>query len=641
MAAAEMSTGPQNERRAESGEETIERIREKRAKVRVLKDYLRSSYEANQTWREKAVESYRFVAGEQWDDASLAILRDQQRPALVLNKIHTPVMFLLGLQRQQRSQVKLLPMEAGDVQGVEFMQALLKWVGVNSNEKEVDSRVFLDKGVSGRGFWKTGVDYRRDPAGMLKWWRVNPLACFTDPNWPECEWDETKFVGHAMWYGLRDALDEWPEHASVIKDQFGEWMNQGGTFGAGGGGRSGATGDPFSDQRMFWDQETQRVRIMEVWYRVSQKVQVVVDLTTNNVSSAPEDVAYARELVGANPLMKEKLAIIPRVVHKVRVAKLLNDTLLDDMESPYDEPEFPIFPAPGYYFWREHPGVVEAMKDPQREKNKRRSSIIEIVRRMPHSGWYNQKSGGAKKDDIVNFAQGAGVVITYDQVEPKPITPPDIPQALVYLARATDQEIKEIPNINAELVGQGTQRTVSGKAIEARQRGGLTVQEPLLESHDSAKQIATRFMLRLIQQYVPPAQAMRVLGAIVARQPMGPEAQMLQQFQGAGGGEQAVQQVLQGALDARYDVAMTDQPWEPSLKRERYDALVEIVQMAGPQSLPPDVLVEAARDAGMLSEDHAMRIIAWQQQQQAAAAQAQAASQAGMAAAAGGAPTLQ
>lgn len=641
MAENNIAMGRSNEA-GDAGEDTIEKVRDKRARVRLLKDFTRSSYEGNQPWREKAVESYRFVKGEQWADEDLATLREQRRPALVLNKILTPVNFLLGLQRQSRSQVKLLPMEAGDVRGVEFMQGLLKWVGINCGEAEVDSRVFADKIITGRGFWKLGLDYRRDPAGELRWWRVSPLAVFTDPNWPECEWDETKYCGHALWYGLRAALEEWPEHEEVIRDQYGEWLNQGGSFGAGPAtGQSGAdAGDPWADQRMFWDAETQRVRVLEIWYRESKRVQVVYDRESGRASAAPEDVAYAREITRANPIMKDRLAIIPRVVESVRVAKLLNDILLDDMPSPYDQPGFPLFPDPGYYFWQEHQGVVEAMKDPQREKNKRRSSIVEIVRRMPHSGWYNHKTQGAKTDEIVNFSTGAGVVINYEQIKPDAITPPDIPQALVYLERATDQEIKEIPNINAELVGQGTQRTVSGRAIEARQRGGLTVQEPLLESHNHAKQDATRFMLALIQQFVTVPQAMRVLGSMVVRQPTGPEAQAMQQMQAGGGGEEELTAILQGALDARFDVAMTDQPWEPSVKRERYDALVELVAQFGPQAFPPDVLAEAARDAGILTEDQAQRILQHQQGQQAAQQQAQQASQNGMQAAASGAPGL-
>lgn len=625
---------------ADSAEDTIERIRGQRSKVRLLKDWLRSSYEANEPWRTKSVESYRFAKGDQWSTEDLAMLREQGRPALVLNKMLTPINFLCGLQRQQRSQVKLLPMEAGDVRGIEFMQGLLKWVGVNCREHEIDSWVFQDKVICGRGFWKVGIDYRQDVAGQLRWWRLNPLSVFTDPNWPECEWDETKFVGHATWYGLREALDEWPEHREVIRDQFGEWLGQGGAFGAGpaSSAHPGDTGDPWADRRMFWDPETQRVRVVEVWYRVSQRVQVLHDQETGQATANPDEVGYARELIAANPLLKDRLTIMPRVVQRVKVCKLLNDVILDELDSPYDAPGFPIFCDPGYYFWEEHFGIVEPMKDPQRETNKRRSSIMEIVRRMPHSGFLNPNQGGAKRDDLVNFANGSGVVIGFDSTPPTTLTPPDIPQSLVYLERATAEEIKSIPNINAEMVGAGTQRTVSGRAIEARQRGGLTVQDSLLETHDHAKQDATRFMLRLIQQYVTPAQALRVLGSIVVRQPMGPEAQAMQAVAAQGGGEQELAAVLQGALDARYDVAMTDQPWEPSAKRERYNAIVDIVEKFGPQAIPPDLLAEVARDAGILTEDQAMRITQWQQQQQAAAAQAQAASQAGMAAAAGGAP---
>jgi hypothetical protein len=262
---------------------------------------------------------------------------------------------------------------------------------------------------------------------------------------------------------------------------------------------------------------------------------------------------------------------------------------------------------------------------------------------MPHSGWYNHKTAGAKTAEIQEFATGSGVVINYESTAPTPIQTPDIPQALVYLDRATDEEIKSIPNINAELMGNNTQRTVSGRAIEARQRGGLTVQEPLMESHRSAKKVATKFLLSLIQQFVSVPQALRVLGSIAVRAPQGPEAQMMAQMGQQPGGEQELMGVLQGALDAQYDVAMTDQPWEPSVKREQYDALVELVQLIGPQAFPPEVLVEAVKDAGLLTEDKCNKILAYQQQMQQQKMLAEQAAQNGLEAAAQppGPPTLQ
>ncbi len=248
-------------------------------------------------------------------------------------------------------------------------------------------------------------------------------------------------------------------------------------------------------------------------------------------------------------------------------------------------------------------------------------TIIEMVMRAALSGFFNHESQGAKRDDLENYAAGIGKVIPFKGAKPEAIPPPELPQTLVFLDTAADRDMDSVSNIHAELLGTTTQRTVSGRAIKARQQSGLIVQEPLLESFSQDTEDAVRFAIRLIQQFLSPSKALRILGTIAMRQP---DAELAQNLQGMALAE--VQELLKGSFDECYDVVIGTKPYDPSLNQQKLDALTEIAQQF-PQYTPPDVLIDAAEEAGVLSEEQAMKFKAFvaqqmqiQQAQQVAAA---------------------
>jgi hypothetical protein len=152
---------------------------------------------------------------------------------------------------------------------------------------------------------------------------------------------------------------------------------------------------------------------------------------------------------------------------------------------------------------------------------------------------------------------------------------------------------------------------VSARAIEARQRSGLTVQEPLLESFVQDKEPAVRFAISLIQQFMPIPTALRILGNIVARSPEMPAAGMIAQSP-----YEELRALLSDAFSTKYDALVGTKPFEPSIQIQRWNVLSELAQTYQGQ-IPPDVLVEAARDAGLLSESTAARTLAHVQKMQA------------------------
>lgn len=595
------------------GNALLREIKDHEQKVEKLRRWFRDSWTAFEPWRDDAVESYEFVGNRQWDDAD--IKRLATRANLTINQILAPVLWLTGMQRQQRQEVKVFPFESGDVRMAELMHGLVKHVELRSRSAAVDSHVFQDKTITGMGFWKLMVDFTNGPEGELRWFRVNPLTVFPDPNFLECGWENAKYVSHGYFRDLGEMIDEFPEHEEAIRQKFGDWMNSTSHTGSRLWSDSSAeeAGDAFTSERTFWDAETQRCRVVETWYAESIRAKVLLDLQTLETTRLEDDEAKQVEAAMAQGVTQNAI-VIERPIREVRVCKILDDVLLSEAPSPFDSPKFPILPALGHYFWKFPYGNVEYQKDPQREFNKRRSTLTDLTTRMAHSGMLNHASEGAKTKEITEFFNGNGAVINYKSVPPTSVDPPTLDQTLVYLERANRDEISRVVNINTELLGQGSQRTVSGRAIEARQRSGMVVQEPMLDSFELEKQNCIEFLIEVIPKFITPARARRILGSIAIRQPELPAAQLMAQM-GGGEGEAELQELLSGAYSTKFDVVVKSVPYEPSLQAQRWQILLELMQSAptlpdGTPSIPIDLMAEAARDAGLLTKDMAQRIIA-------------------------------
>lgn len=590
---------------AASGASTIsEAYADEKQFVAKVQTWFRDCTRVTEEWRADAIESLEFCSGKQWSDADLQLLHEQQRPALVINKVLGPILFLSGLQRQQRTDAACLPIEPGDARGAELMTYLLKWHNSNCREAAIDSHVFMDKIITGIGYWKVRVKYDFDPEGEVVWERVNPLSVYADPNWFDSGWESAQYVMHATWMNMEEAAARWPEQREKIERMFGEWLREGASSQGGEQATGQAAGDSLAPERTFWDKETQRIRLLEVWYTRYVSVDIAVDTQTGQTYGEPEALDRLKRAAAIDPLLGESLQFMKREVRQVYTAKVLFDVLLEHEASPYDEPYFPIWPTLCYYFWRKPISLVSLMKDPQRWFNRHRSTIMEVVRRAAHSGWLNKQDAGANTEDLEKNVAGVGKVVQYRDVKPEPIQPPEVPQTLVLLMRQCEGEINDVSNITREMVGTSTQRTVSGRAILARQRGGLVTQEPILDSFKLDKESAIKFFVSCIQQYVSTWKAQRILGSIVARQPKGPEAQMLAMMD-----QMQLQDMLNNALLTRYDVVVdpANKPWEPTAKMANFDSLKELAQDF---PTPPQVLIEAAQDAGLITEEQAMQ---WEQ----------------------------
>ena len=94
--------------------------------------FFRQSRDHSSEWRNEAHDWYAMVSGEQWEADALAKLKDQQRPAVVFNRILRTINAIVGTQVSNRQETRYKPRELGDVQVNEILTAAAEWARDNA-----------------------------------------------------------------------------------------------------------------------------------------------------------------------------------------------------------------------------------------------------------------------------------------------------------------------------------------------------------------------------------------------------------------------------------------------------------------------------------------------------------------------------
>lgn len=605
--------------------------------VRRVWDWARDSFRTFSEWRDDVVENLKLLENDPWTEKEKAYYDKQGREPINMNGVLSPILFISGVQRRTRQEPNLLPQEGGDVRPTEIMNVLLSWVESRNQAHMVHSEVFLDKiGAYGLGFWKYWVDFSEDMEGKITQERIDPLQVLPDPCWLEEGWKSARYVIQAPWYDKEKAIEEWPEKKAEIARRFGDYQD--GKFpelseSVSADMSSEKLGDSISSERLFWDNKTKKTRILECWYKERTRVEVAVytdQLGGYQVTADEERVKLLKEQLPFLPPDQQALIqFVRRPVTKVYVCWVMGDLLLDKQESPYKEPMLPLFPARGHYFWKAPFGLVEVAKDPARLDNRMTMKVAEIVGRAPLSGFFDKNQGGAGVKQIEDYASGVGVRIGYDTEPPTPIPPISVPNAVTQLQAQAHAAVKDVINVNLDMLGLATQRTISRAAIDARQRGGMMAHEGLFDTFAAEQAYATFFLVSLIKQFISPTRALRILGNMAVRDPQNPQVQQFQQTP-----IMELQAILSEAYDTEYDIQISQKPYEPSAKFGMLQTILDTGKETG--VMPPvNILIDLFVESGLLSEKIGAE---WKQalQQQA---QASAAQQLG--GAAGGEPYLQ
>ncbi len=594
---------PEAETETELDEPENEVIARKLAQFQEAWDFERDSIEKGQ-------ESIRFLEGDQWDSTQAAELAEKKRAVLTINQCAPMVETLSGIFRQNRMDIRYFPIENGDQMIADVLTQVAKQILTANDYDYEEVAAFEDEIAVGRGsiefFDETDTDIR----GFLRIRHVpwDMILCGPHIRRDQSDMD---YMFRWKWISSRQAQKMYPEKAAAIAlgaDEFGALSGPKDTSDLNQGLRPG----------LFVNDHTKQVRYMECEEKVYRNVKVYMDSATGFVVSEEAVPKQFRKFDGL------PFDIIERRVHRIRKTVLVGAVLVSDVipDLPVAPnatgPSFSVLSAYAYKRGSKFEGKIERAKDPQREMNKRRSQMTDIVNTAINNGWFveeNMFRGRAEFEQFKRDVSSAGFVVKVNDIgrAPQKVENGRLDPGLVNLELESLKSFREVTNVNMELLGAATGQE-SGVAILHKQRQALIGNEYLFDNMSRLKRELGRQILLWIQRRYKDSPER--IARLVMDQAAAEEVYLNKQL--VDPNNQAIYQELvrrlQDADLLAYDVAVGESGASATTQMANLQLMMEMQRNGVP--IPPEALLATAAVPG---KEKIMRAIEQSKQEAIAA----------------------
>jgi len=561
---------------------------------------------------QRGQESVRFREGDQWPDEARKKLSDKDRACLTINQVAPMIETLSGIYRRNRTDLRAYPNENGDADIATVLTYAMKNVLTLNHFDAEDTEAFEDMVVAGRGLLELYPDFDADIEGQLKIthrpWDMAIFGPHLRKDLGDCE-----YFFYWSWQSKDRLTNLYPEFKDEISAMFGR-LEQ---FGLGHTDLSDMD-NPLTDS-LFADPKTREIKLLECEEKVYYRLKVYVDPSTGGAASEydiPKSLRNHLKSIGLLRLVEQRK-------HRIRRTILAGDIVLEDnyVNRPTPPlatgPSFPVFPYYSYKRGARFEGKVERTKDPQREINKRRSQIVDIVNTSINNGWLLPKgtfSNQQQKQKFLDQVSAPGFVVEIPETQnpPQKIDAGQVSPSIVQLEMNSLQSFRETSNVNVEMLGTGSQYQ-SGAAMAHRLQQGLMGNEYLFDNVSQAKKRLGLELLLWIQELYTPERIARLFFNQAKLEPifMG-DQQQVDPYD-----LQLHQQIVTRLKDAdltKYDVTIGETGQSPTAQLANFELMMELAGKGVP--LPPALFIELAP---IPNKERIMQMLGEASQQQAQA----------------------
>ena len=526
-----------------------------------------------------------FYRGEQWDEADIASLDNEGRPALTINTILPTVNTVIGEQSSRRADVQFKPRRGGEQAIAETLTKLYMQISDNNKLDWTEAQVFSDGLIMDRGYFDVRMDFDDHIEGEIRIKAKDPLDILIDPDakdWDPKTWNE---VFETRWmstdeieevYGRKkaDKLRTIAENGSTLGIDSIEYEEQ--RFGKTNSGLEYGKEMPKDPEEVG---ACRAIRVLERQYRRLVSCKFYVDPLTGDQRQVP-DFWSTRKI---NQFADQYgLTTIERMARRVRWTVSADLVVLHDDWSPYED--FTIIPY--FPYWRRGKpfGMVRNLLSPQEQLNKISSQELHIVNTTANSGWIVESGSltGMTADDLEEHGATTGLVLEFNRGSSPPakIPPNQIPTGLDRLGMKAAANIKQISGVSDAMLGTDKPE-VSGVAIQAKQqRGALMIQVPL-DNLGKTRHYLAENILKLVQRFYTEQRIVQVTNE---NDPMKPrEPMMINEVTPEG-------TVANDLTIGEYDVVIGTQPARDSFDETQFAEALSLKSVGVP--VPDDMIVE-------------------------------------------------
>ena len=532
---------------------------------------------------EKANRFDAFYSGEQWAEEDLMKLNETRRPALTLNMILPTINTVMGEQSTTRVDIAFKPRGTGDQATADALAKVAMQVQDQNRFDWVESEVFQDGLITGRGFFDIRLDFENDIRGEIKIVSRDPREVVLDPEAKEYDPRTWNRVFIQTWVTIDDIERTYGKDKAdklrflgINASHYGrdsmQVEDRGKTF----GDLDQDPGDIEVDQRTI-----KSVRLIEQQEKVTTQVKYFVDHRTGDMSQIPE--AWDDEKIAAY-VQQFGLDVMERRAQKIRWTVTADAVVLYDDWSAYNDFTIvPYFP----YFRRGRPfGMVENLISAQEQLNKTASQELHIVNTTANSGWMLEDGTLVNMDEHELEQRGAetGLVLVHARGSnpPQKISPNQIPAGLDRIGQKAAMNLRSISGVNDGMLGD-TSAEISGVALQQKQaRGQIQIQVPLDNLAKTRHLVAER-LLCLIQKFYTEERTFRIINDMMPGQQGEERSMTVNQMMPDGA-------ILNDLTIGKYDVVISTLPNRDNFDESQFAEAIQLRELG--VMIPDHVIVE-------------------------------------------------
>jgi len=603
----------------------------------------------------RMTENFNFTIGElQWEPKIRKALEEEGRPAFSYNLIRTLLNIIYGVEKDNRKIPKATPITGDDTNLANIVTEVLRYYLRKGNFEEAHKRVFLDAITSMLGVYHINwvYDDSEDETGRLSITAVDPREMAWEDNYNDPLWQDTSYLFRKYQLSLEEIINTFALKDSELFEAIqkeakpffqddrdkGKWVSRKlkQLFEA-----VYETALSYGDNKFiqWFDTSTGKFDILEMHEKRLERRLVVrdiirnqlIDITTayNNQYQAVENKPFIGN--NFNPeiinIIKENYSLQGDAdVHLVSIRFIT--TVVPALNLKVNEQPYP-FQSKYYNYipmfcFNNHPSsykaqsIIDDVKDPQRDFNKARSLILELLARYSNRGYIGDENAisGLEEDWTSNKLAPfkrvrSGYFGLIKQEEAFNISP-----ELIRMPIETQQLIKVITNADDELRGVKSPGVTSGRhfiAKEERQAKSFTL---VLENRDRSLKALSEMALGFIRHFVKTQTVIRITQEVDKDNPYRMQEVTLNKRVFENNNGQIVERVINDISAYEYDIEITDEPFSASAQESKYKKMSDIFNavLAVNREKADAILPLIIQMAGTPDADKIISI--WEQQKQ-------------------------
>lgn len=461
---------------------------------------MRESKAATADWRKESREAYDFKAGKQWTDEDIAILEEQRRPVITFNRISRTINAVIGLEVQNRQEVRYLPRQPADSGFNEMLTDASKWVRDLCDAENEESHAFEDLITCGMGWTETHLEYDEDPDGLIRVDQIDPLEMFWDPACARKNLADSRWLARVKKMSPKEIDDLWPDYSSG-KDAT-EWLEDDAPPHDNDPPRYSGMDAPTSGRKtkevihfQWYDKET--------FYRVQTP-----DGQMQTISEADYAPLKTRLAQAGAKAIKQKR-------RKYKCAYLCGGEIMEErdleVQSGFTFAAMTGMRDRNARCWF---GLVRLMRDPQMWANKWLSQALHIINSNAKGGllaelgaFQNDKKAQQDwaKPDSVTMLNAGGL----DKIREK--TQAQFPTAIAQLMEYAITAIHDTPGVNQEMMGL-VGHEQAGVLESMRKNAGVTMLATIFDAKRLYSKQSGRVLADFIRTYIADGRLFRIVG---------------------------------------------------------------------------------------------------------------------------------